>query len=212
MLSRLLLLALQSLSLLLTTSDAFNIGINVHSSKRLLQLKRTNHVSAIQVLLHLSSLSNDEGDDVDDELKADMSPTSASLNPTQFEPLYATSPPPPTPMQLDPLFLAVTKMDPQTQNAERISLPIWGELILDRSLFVFLPIALFALGGIFLSFYVLINSSDTFVNAIIDTSMKQSIPTSSSSLPDSDSCRGLCSSQAQDLEGLSSYMNRLGRK
>jgi hypothetical protein len=111
--------------------------------------------------------------------------------------------------QLDPLFVAVTKMDPQTQRASTIPIPVWGELILDRSLFALLPIALFAVGGILLSIYILINSSDTFVDAIAETSMKQSIPTSTF---DSNDCRGLCSSQSQDLEGLRMFMNRIGGK
>jgi hypothetical protein len=149
-------------------------------------------------------LSNNEEVDVGDELKEDtISPSMTSSD---------SAPPSTSAPQLDPLFLAVTKMDPQTQNAERISVPIWGELILDRSLFLFLPIAMFALGGIVLSLYVLANSSDTFVDAIIETATKQSIPTSTSAVPDSDSCRGLCSSQSQDLEGLRTYMNRLGGK
>jgi hypothetical protein len=118
-----------------------------------------------------------------------------------------------TQSQLDPLFVAVTKMDPQTQRADTISIPIWGELILDRSLFVLLPIGLFALGGILLSIYIFINSSDTFMNAIVEASMKQSIPTSTSSMIENgNDCRGLCSSQTQDLEGLRIFMNRIGGK
>jgi hypothetical protein len=166
------------------------------------QISTNCHPLHASIIVLRSSLSNNEGGDAGDELKEDNMPASV----VSSTPSLMTTP------QLDPLFLAVTKMDPQTQRAERITVPIWGELILDRSLFIFLPIAIFALGGIFLSFYVLVNSSDTFVNAIIDTATKQSIPTSSSLLPDSDSCRGLCSSQSQDLEGLRLYMNRLGGK
>jgi hypothetical protein len=121
--------------------------------------------------------------------------------------------PPLTPPQqrpkLDPLFLAVTKMDPQTGRARSVEVPIWGELILDRSLFVLLPIFVFAVGGVLLSVYVLLNSGDTFVDAIVENSFQQSIPPSASSMND-EGCRGLCSSQAQDLEGLRSFMQRLG--
>ena len=117
--------------------------------------------------------------------------------------------PTPTPQRkLDPLFLAVTKMDPQMARAKSVTIPIWGELILDRSLFVLLPIAVFAIGGAILSFYVLINSGDAFVDAIVQNSL-QSVPTSSSTI-DEAGCRGLCSSQAQDLDGLRDYMQRLG--
>ena len=205
---------LQSAVLLLTTSScAFKSAILVDKSRHTLHRKNANYHTlyseyARTIALH-SSLPNNEGDDLGDELKEDIIPPyvlSSNSTPGPSSSSSAASP-----RQLDPLFLAVTKMDPQTQRAERMSVPMWGELVLDRSLFVFLPIAIFALGGILLSLYVLLNSSDTFVNAIIDAATKQSIPTSSS-FPDSDSCRGLCSSQSQDLEGLRSYMNRLGGK
>ena len=203
MLRRPLQFALLVFSLLSTTSCAFTTGGSVHHTNQISNTgnRHTSYTTSTStIVLHLSSTKND-GDDIEDELKEDLLPSQVSSN---LSPSTA-------PRQLDPLFSAVTKMDLQTQSAERISVPIWGELILDRSLFVLLPIAVFALGGILLSFYVLVNSSDTFVTAIVDTAMKQSIPTSSS-LQESDSCRGLCSSQAQDLEGLRSYMNRLGGK
>ena len=207
-----LLLSAVLFTLLTTSSYAFKSAIFVDKPRHTLHRKSANYHTlyseyARTIALH-SSLPNNEGGDLGDELKEDIIPpyvVSSNSTPGTSSSRAAS------PRQLDPLFLAVTKMDPQTQRAERMSVPIWGELVLDRSLFVFLPIAIFALGGILLSLYVLLNSSDTFVNAIIDAATKQSIPTSSS-FPDSDSCRGLCSSQSQDLEGLRSYMNRLGGK
>jgi hypothetical protein len=127
--------------------------------------------------------------------------------------LKETPQPPLTPPQqrptLDPLFLAVTKMDRQTARARSIEIPIWGELILDRSLFVLLPIFVFAVGGVLLSVFVLVNSGDTFVDAIAENSFQQGLAPSTSSMHE-EGCRGLCSSQAQDLEGLRTYMQRLG--
>lgn len=213
MLSRAIQFTLLLFALISATSCAFtvNTAISVNQLKRsLFHRRNTNqHTFYVSTITLRSSLSNDEGGDINDELKEATIPSS---NPVPQQPPVSASISSPAQVQLDPLFLAVTKMDPQTQRAERIAVPIWGELILDRSLFILLPIAVFALGGIFLSLYVLVNSSDTFVDAVIDTATKQSIPTSSSSLQDGESCRGLCSSQSQDLEGLRSYMNRLGGK
>ena len=204
MLSRSLRFTVLFFALITTSSCAFTAVTSVNKARQSLHRKCTNDHTLIGSAIALySSLSNNEEGDVGDQLKEDSPEQPSATSVSRSSPRQ---------LQLDPLLVAVTKMDPQTQQAERIPVPIWGELILDRSLFVFLPIAIFAMGGILLSLYVLVNSSDTFVNAIVDTATKQSIPTSSSSLPDINSCRGLCSSQSQDLEGLRSYMNRLGGK
>jgi hypothetical protein len=122
------------------------------------------------------------------------------------------------PKKLDPLLASLTRMDEETQNAPTIQIPVWGELILDRSLFVFLPVAAFAIIGFFTSLYVLINSGDDFDTAIDENAVLQSIPntfTPPLSVPSDEvvtGCRGLCSSQESDLEGLRSFMNSLAGK
>jgi hypothetical protein len=152
------------------------------------------------------SLSNDDDVDSEEEIIV-VTPTDTSAAAPQASP--SSIPSPPSRAKLDPLLVAVTKMDPQSAPSRSMSIPIWGELILDRSLFVLLPIAVFAIGGIFLSLFVLINSGDTFVDAIVENALQQSVPTPAIA---DDECRGLCSSQTQDLEGLRVFMNRLGGK
>lgn len=102
-------------------------------------------------------------------------------------------------------------MDETTARADTVQVPLWGELILDKSLFVLLPLAAFAVGGILLSLYILLNSGDAFVDALAENAVLQST-TPTPATTNADSCRGLCSSQEQDLEGLRSYMSRFAKQ
>jgi hypothetical protein len=110
--------------------------------------------------------------------------------------------------QLDPLFKAVTRMDEETANAKSIPVPLWGELILDRSLFVLLPVAAFGIGGFLLSIYVAMNSGDAFSNAFVDGDLARVVQEST---PVENACRGLCSSQEDDLEGLRNFMSKFAK-
>jgi len=99
-------------------------------------------------------------------------------------------------------------------NAPTVSVPLIGELALDRSFFLFVPIATFAVLGVLTSVYVLINSGDAFVDAIADSTAEIfTIPASSSSpAVDPGTCRGLCSSQEESLEGMRAFMNAISGK
>jgi hypothetical protein len=105
---------------------------------------------------------------------------------------------------LDPLFTAVTKMDATTATAKTISIPLWGDLILDQSLFVLLPITAFAVLGILTSILILINSTDDFATAIQD----MRAAASAINVDDDGNeplCRGLCTNP-NNVEGLRQYM------
>lgn len=109
------------------------------------------------------------------------------------------------PPRLDPLLVSVTRMDDATKSAPTMNVPIWGEVILDKSLFVLLPVAAFAVLG-FLSFIVVAaNSGDAFINAMNENAMLKGYPTPTTE----EGCRGLCSSQEQDLESLRTYMKAI---
>jgi hypothetical protein len=122
----------------------------------------------------------------------------------------APMPPRPAPLparkRLDPLMMSVTRNnDPNyDKDAKTINLPLVGELTLDKSLYVFLPVAAFGVIGILSSIYVLANSGDAIV-AAFEQGMTPSTPV------DPNACRGLCSSQSQDLEGLRVFMQGLGK-
>lgn len=98
-------------------------------------------------------------------------------------------------------------MDEDTKNVPTKKLPLLGEVTMDRSLFVFVPVAAFAVIGILTSLYVAMNASgDIFVQAAeaVNDSIMAPKP-----VPDPNVCRGLCSTQEQDLEGLKTFMNAL---
>lgn len=119
--------------------------------------------------------------------------------------------------KLDPLVSSLTRMDDETKNAPTIQIPIWGELILDKSLFVLIPVASFAIIGLLTSLYILTNSGDEFVNAVNENAILQSVPTfkppmSASEASVIEGCRGLCSQQESDLEGLRIFMNSISGK
>jgi hypothetical protein len=96
-------------------------------------------------------------------------------------------------------------MDEDTANADTVTVPVWGEVILDRSLFLLIPTALFAVGGIVTSLYVLANSGDAWVDAVDQQAIQQQQVTPAPA--SSEGCRGLCSSQERDLQSLRSFLS-----
>jgi hypothetical protein len=113
---------------------------------------------------------------------------------------------PSTQRSIDPLIANLTRMDEETINAKRTNLPIWGELVLDRSLFVLVPVLLFAILGIGTSVLVAVNAQDQIIAALDETSQQVMLKGASGSAV-TEGCRGLCSSQEQDLESLRLYLN-----
>jgi hypothetical protein len=110
---------------------------------------------------------------------------------------------------LDPLVRAVTRSDgPASTTASSVSIPVLGSIELDRSLFLLVPLIGFAVGGILLSLYILVNSGDAIVQSVAESTATTRAATTINS---DAACRGLCSSQQQDLEGLRTYMNSLGK-
>ncbi len=163
---------------------------------------------------------------VDDGEDSDVSPLQEALN--QEEPALhqqqqqqqqrAPGPPAsPPPRRLDPLIASLTRMDDTMRNAPTVKAPIFGEIPLDGSLVVLVPTTLIVIVGFVMSIYIAFNSQDVIVASLND--LNKDIVTSVSGgppqilAPDENGCRGLCSTQEQDLEGLRVFMNNLaGRK
>ena len=87
---------------------------------------------------------------------------------------------------------------------------------MDRSLFVFLPLLGFGVGGILLSLYIVFNSGDALVDAMAENAVWQSSgggggESITTTVDSPAACRGLCSSQEQDLQGLREYMSRFAK-
>lgn len=108
----------------------------------------------------------------------------------------------PQPKQLDPLVRSLTRMDAETKDAPTILVPLWGELILDKSLYVLAPVVLFAVLGFGLSINVALNASDDWIVT----------PSTSKVVKTDYSCRGLCAQQDADLERLSAFMQQFAKK
>jgi hypothetical protein len=87
---------------------------------------------------------------------------------------------------------------------------VQGEVTMDGSLLVLIPAAVIGIGGFFLSIYVGINSSDEIIEALNASAGSLEIKPRNEQSVDNSKCRGLCSSQAEDLQGLESFMQRLG--
>jgi hypothetical protein len=118
--------------------------------------------------------------------------------------------PPPRPM--DPLVRSLTRMDEATKNAPTRQIPIFGEVVLDRSLYLLVPTVIFAVLGFVLSIAVIMNSGDAIVSNLASTATTTTDTSSTSTTtPRSDDCRGICSSQEQDLEGLRNFMTSFGK-
>lgn len=122
--------------------------------------------------------------------------------------------PTPTIKRIDPLVASVTRTDngpPVDPNTPTINLPIAGNVLMDQTFFVLVPVVLFAVLGGLLSLYVALNSGDAFSQAWNAYETAISSP-AGTKIVDPNVCRGLCSSQADDLQGLETFMKGLAGK
>lgn len=114
---------------------------------------------------------------------------------------------------------AVTRAAPDssaTQNGRTTNLPFFGEMPVDGSLLVLAPAVVIAVVGFIMSIVVAYNAKDTFVDQLVQLS--DDINTAAlakanhgTSLDDA-TCRGLCSSQEQQLEGMRAFMEGISTK
>jgi hypothetical protein len=121
------------------------------------------------------------------------------------------SPPTPPQKRLDPLMATLTRMDPQAQSSKTANLPFLGEVPVDGSLVVLIPATVVAIGGIILSIIVAFNSQDQImdqINQVTDSVTKTAVQKVNQQY-DPNECRGLCSNQQQDLDGLRNFMEGL---
>jgi hypothetical protein len=115
--------------------------------------------------------------------------------------------------RLDPLVASLTRSDarPRDPNAPTTSIPLLGEVALDKNLFIVVPIVVFAFLGFFSFVLVAANSGDEFVQALNDWNDTVLNPPTPAPLAPGE-CRGLCSSQEQDIEGLRNFMTGISGK
>ena len=122
-----------------------------------------------------------------------------------------TPPPPVPPKRLDPLMASLTRMDPETASGPTRNIPVFGEVPVDGSLVVLVPAAVIAFLGFVLSIVVAANSADQIadsLNQVVDD-IAQQASAKTNMVYDESVCRGICSSQSEDLDGLRNFMEGL---
>jgi hypothetical protein len=120
-------------------------------------------------------------------------------------------PPPGAPQQrLDPLIASLTRIDePTPDNVPTVQAPLIGEIPADGNLALLVPAAAISVLGFIFSIVVAFNSRDAIVSEVskVELPKMEYTPTK----VDPEKCRGLCSSQEEDLDGLRNFMESLRR-
>lgn len=171
---------------------------------------RTNN-NHHNIIIRKMAESNDEentNESVPEGEETSSTPPSADMAPP---PPQMRQPPAAPRKRIDPLLASLTRSDPNAidPNAPTKQIPLLGEVTLDKNFFVLAPIAAFAILGLFSFLLVAINSTDEVVDALNKYNEAISQPPAQQAY-DPNVCRGLCSSQEQDLEGLKTFMSNLG--
>lgn len=113
--------------------------------------------------------------------------------------------------RIDPLIASLTRIDePTPANVPMVQAPLIGEIPADGNLAVLVPAAAISILGFIFSIVVAFNSRDSIVQEIskVELPKMEYTPT----VVDEGKCRGLCSSQEEDLDGLRNFMESLSRK
>lgn len=115
--------------------------------------------------------------------------------------------------RLDPLVASLTRMDNEMVNTPTTKVPIIGEIPLDGSIVVLLPVALIAVIGFITSINIAFNSSDAIVQKLEEVNAVLSAPpVKQNVITDDSGCRGLCSNQDEQLDNMRNFMNSLSPK
>ena len=127
----------------------------------------------------------------------------------------------PQPQQrLDPLLASLTRMDEEMMNTPTTKVPLLGEIPLDGSIVVLLPVALIAVVGFVMSINIAFNSKDIIVQKMDEANLSgkmYEINAAMSNPPvkqsvEYDGCRGLCNNQDEQLDNMRNFMNSLAPK
>lgn len=116
--------------------------------------------------------------------------------------------------QVDPLVAALTRNDaaPPTTAEKTINAPLLGEIPIDGSFVVLVPAAIFAVLGVLVGIVVAFNARDDFVvPSLTDVSdgINEAAYAKANTQVVDGVCRGICSAQEDDLDGLRTFMEGL---
>jgi hypothetical protein len=112
--------------------------------------------------------------------------------------------------RMDPLIASLTRDDSDSTNVPTRQVPLFGELPADGNLALLVPAATIAILGFLLSIVVAFNSRDAIAQSLssVELSKMEYTPT----VVEEGKCRGLCSSQEEDLDGLRNFMESINKK
>ena len=112
---------------------------------------------------------------------------------------------------IDPLIASLTRIDePTPSNVPMRSVPLFGEVPADGNLALLVPAAGIAILGFIFSIVVAFNARDELVSEFnkVELPKMEYTPTK----VEEGKCRGLCSSQEQDVDGLRNFMESISKK
>lgn len=116
------------------------------------------------------------------------------------------------PETLDPLVASLTRIDePPSQYTRTTNVPLLGEIPADGNLALLVPAAAIAILGFLFSIVVAFNARDAIVEEFSQVQVELPKMEYTPTVVEEGVCRGLCSSQESDLEGLRGFMQGLSK-
>lgn len=192
---------------LLVVLPAYGFSPSIIRSSCITNTAKNFHVgvtaSSISSSTLFSSEESPEGYESEFNLDEDDSSATASSIPRQPA---ATSQ-----KKLDPLIASLTRIDePTPANVPMRSVPLFGEVPADGNLALLIPAAGIAILGFIFSIVVAFNARDELVSEFskVKVPKMEYTPT----VVEEGKCRGLCSSQEEDVDSLRNFMEGISKK
>jgi hypothetical protein len=158
-----------------------------------------------------SADANDETDGSQEEETPVVEQPAAAAAP----PAVPRAPPAPRAKRMDPLMASLTRDDSGSSggDSKKMNVPLFGEVEVDGSLVVLAPAIVIGVVGFVMSINVALNSKDAISSSLsqYSESANNAAISRTNVVPGDGSCRGLCSSQESDLEGLRGFMTSISK-
>ncbi|KAL7445035.1 hypothetical protein ACHAXM_009726 [Skeletonema potamos] len=166
------------------------------------------HVGITASSISSSTLfSTDESPErYDSEFNLDDDDGAATASNIPRQPSAAT-----TRKKLDPLIASLTRIDePTPANVPMRSVPLFGDVPADGNLALLIPAAGIAILGFIFSIVVAFNARDELVSEFNNVKIPKMEYTPT--VVEEGKCRGLCSSQEDDVDSLRNFMESISKK
>lgn len=119
---------------------------------------------------------------------------------------------PKAPERIDPLIQSLTRNDVDTTNVKKTNLPFLGEVPVDGSLVVLVPVAVIAILGFIMSIQIGFQSKDAIMQQLDEINNVMSQPPVKKTVVPTSECRGLCSDQGAQMDYMKGFMEGLSKK